>query len=221
MPYELYFDDKLYKFDKISDIPKYVCDKTTSLEAFEMKIRDINNIGLKFPNLEQLNLSLNNIKILDLSYFRNLKTLVCNKSKTEEVIGFEYCYKLESVEMQSNKLKTISTNINIKTLILPGNNLKYLPDFENLEILSLAGCNELTFLGKMPKLKELYIYGCNISEIDFYMDLETLDCSYNTAIKKIHPFPKLKELICYNSHIKKSNLPYLPSLEFCLDKKNT
>jgi Leucine-rich repeat (LRR) protein len=84
MPYELYFDDKFYKFDKLSYVPKDMCDKTTSLEAFEMKIRDINNIGLKFPNLEQLNVSLNNIKILDLSYFRNLKTLVCNKSKTKE-----------------------------------------------------------------------------------------------------------------------------------------
>jgi Leucine-rich repeat (LRR) protein len=219
MPYELYSDNNSYKFDKLSDVPKDICDKIISIEAFEMRIKDATNIGLKFQNLEELNLSLNNIKILDLSYFRNLKTLVCNKSKTEEVIGFEYCYKLESVEMQGNKLITISTNTNIKTLILPGNNLKYLPDFPNLEILSLAGCNELTFLGKMPKLKELYIYGCNISEIDFYMDLETLDCSDNPAIKQIHPFPKLKELICYNSHIKKYNLPYLPSLKFCLDKK--
>jgi Leucine-rich repeat (LRR) protein len=219
MPYELYSDKEFYKFDKLNDVPKDIYDKITSIEAFEMRIRDINNIGLKFPNLEELNVSLNNIKILDLSYFRNLKTLVCNKSKTEEIIGFEYCYKLESVEMQSNKLTTISTNINIKTLILPGNNLKYLPDFENLEILNIVGCNELTCLGKMPKLKELYIYNTNVYEMDFYMDLETLDCSYNTAIKKIHPFPKLKELICYNSHIKKNNLPYLPSLDFCLDKK--
>ncbi len=220
MPYELYCDNNSYKFDKLSDVPKNLYEKIISLEAFEMRIRDINNIGLKFPDLEELNVSLNNIKILDLSYFRNLKNLICNKSKTEEIIGFEYCYKLESVEMQSNKLTTISTNNNIKILLLPGNNLKYLPDFPNLEILSVAGTCKLYSLGKMPKLKELRIYSSFVEEIDFYMELEKLDCSDNSAIEKIHPFPKLKELICYNSNIKKKNLPYLPNLEFFQDKKN-
>ncbi len=220
MPYELYCEKKSYKFDKLSDVPKDICDKITSLEAFEMRIKDINNIGLKFPNLEELNVSLNNIKILDLSYFRNLKQLVCNKSKVEEIISFEYCYKLESVEMQSNKLTTISTNNNIKILLLSGNNLKYLPDFPNLEILNVAGTCKLYSIGKMPKLKELGIYSSFVEEMDFYMELEKLDCSDNIAIEKIHPFPKLKELICYNSNIKRKNLPYLPNLEFCQDKKN-
>jgi hypothetical protein len=226
MPYQLYCDDKInkfnkiYKFNKISDIPKDLYEKITSLDAFEMRIKDIINIGLKFPNLEHLNVSLNNIKILDLSYFHNLKNLICNKSKVEEIIGFEYCYKLESVEISCNKLKTICTNNNIKMLLVAENKLKYLPDFENLEILNIAGTYELTSLGNMPKLKELYIYNSYIKDIKLYMDLEKLDCSNNPVIKKIHPFPKLKELICYNSHIKKYNLPYLPNLELCLDYKN-
>ncbi len=220
MPYTLYSEDKNYKFDKLSDVPKNLYEKIISLEAFEMRIRDINNIGLKFPNLEELNVSLNNIKILDLSYFRNLKHLICNKSKVEEIIGFEYCYNLISVEITSNKLTTISTNNNIKRLLLAGNNLTYLPDFENLEILNVAGTYNLFSIGKIPKLKDLCIYSSFVEKMDMYMDLEKLDCSDNPAIKKIHPFPKLKQLICYNSNIKKSNLPYLPSLEFCLDKKN-
>ena len=95
-----------------------------------------------------------------------------------------------------------------------------LPDFENLEILNVAGTNELISIGKMPKLKELYIYDSCVSEMELYMDLKILDCSNNPTIKNIHPFPKLKELTCYNSNIKKSNLPYLPNLEFCQDKKH-
>ncbi len=220
MPYELCVDDKFYKFDKIKDIPKDFYNKTTSLEAIEMKLKDINSIGLKFPNLEKLNVGLNKIKILDLSYFHNLKILRCSKNKIKEIIGFEYCYKLEEVEIMCNKLKTISANDNIKLLSLSGNHLEYLPDFANLEILNVAGSYNLYSIGKMPKLKELYIYNSYVRKMDLYMELKNLDCSNNPSIKKIHPFPNLKELICYNSHINKSNLPYLPSLEFCLDKKN-
>jgi Leucine-rich repeat (LRR) protein len=81
MPFEVYYDDNCHKFNKISDIPKEAYNKITAFDGIEMKLRDINNIGLNFPNIEQLEIGLNNIKILDLSYFHNLKILRCNKSK--------------------------------------------------------------------------------------------------------------------------------------------
>ncbi len=67
MPYELYCDNNSYKFDKLSDVPKNLYEKIISLEAFEMRIRDINNIGLKFPNLEELKWDILNIQWPDTS----------------------------------------------------------------------------------------------------------------------------------------------------------
>ncbi len=221
MPYVLFVDNVFYDFDKLNQVPKDFYEKTISIEASGMNLRSINNIGLKFPNLEQLDVGLNNIKILDLSYFHNLKILRCNKSNVREIIGFEYCHKLEEVELNMNKIKTISSNNNIKSLSLGLNyliNLPILPDFPNLVILNVAGTTHLTSLGRMPKLKELYIYNCNVEFLDTYMELEKLDCSRNYSIKTIYPYPKLKELICSYSNIKKLNLPYLPSLEYLQDK---
>ncbi len=220
MPYELYFDNNLHTYNKLKDVPKENYEKTTALNAIEMKLRDITNIGLMFPNLEQLDVGLNNIKILDLSYFHNLKFLRCNRSRVKEIIGLEYCHKLEQVEMMQNKLNTISSNDNINSLCLTLNYLTNLPHFKNLEILNVAGNPNLISLGRMPKLKELYINNSYIKDFEIYMELEVLDCSNNEAIKKIYPYPKLRELICYNSHINKSNLPYLPSLENLVDKRN-
>ena len=220
MPIELYLnDDTSHKFNKMSDIPKEFNSKVISFEALEMNIKSVLNIGLRFPNIESLNVCCNNIKILDLSYFHNLKLLQCTKNQIKEIIGFEYCRKLEGVDIACNNLNKINSNHNVKILSISQNYLKELPDFNNLEILSVA-CNEyLKTLGDYPKLTCLRIDFTYITELKLYMNLKTLECSY-TYINVLPPYPLLEELEIIKCPLKRDKLPYLPSIKIITDKKS-
>jgi hypothetical protein len=212
MPYELYLNDneEKYIFKKQSEIPKEYYKKIIAFYGVGMKISSITNIGLKFPNIEHLEVGYNNIKILDLSYFPNLKTLLCNRNKIIEIIGFEFCNKLEEVHLSCNLITKINSNHNIKLLEIDGNLLEELPDFNNLETLSAKYNVNLNKLGNYPKLTLLDISKTLISNLYLYMNLKHLFCTL-TIIKTLPPFPKLEELECDKSLLK--NLPYLPLLD--------
>jgi len=203
---------------KMSDIPKEFNSKVISFEAVEMNIKSVLNIGLRFPNIESLNVCCNNIKILDLSYFHNLKYLQCTKNKIREIIGFEYCHKLEEVDISCNQLENIKSNHNLKRLSISKNFLKELPDFNNLEILGILYNECLKSLGNYPKLTNLYIHHTAITSLKLYMNLVVLECS-NTSISNLPPYPKLEELEIINCPLNKNNLPYLPSIKTIIDRK--
>ena len=209
MPYELYINDIFYKYNKINEIPKEYYNGVTAFYAIDMKISTITNFGLKFPNLEHLEVGNNNIKILDLSYFHNLKILRCNKNKIIEIIGFEYCHKLEEVHLACNFITNIESNHNIKQLEIYDNLLVELPEFNNLEKLDIRYNTGLNKLGKYPKLTSLLISNTSIDNLYLYMDLKILECNA-TYINILPPFPKLEILECDLTLSK--NLPYLPKL---------
>jgi Ran GTPase-activating protein (RanGAP) involved in mRNA processing and transport len=209
MPYELY-TDKIHKFNSLKEIPAEVYANTTDFDAISMKLVNISNIGLKCPKLERLNVSCNNILILDLTYFPNLKKLECSNNSISQIIGFENCHKLEEANFKLNYLKSIESNHNLKTLYIAKNNLDELPTFNNLEILDIRNNKLLQKIGSYPNMKHLLISNTSIKNIDFYKNLIQLECS-NTLIKELHPYPKLKTLEYKNTLINK--LPYLPSLE--------
>ena len=214
MPIRVCIGECFYEYDNINSIPQYDYDKIEYIEAIDMKINStiFNKIGLRFPNLDYIDVSCCNIKKLDLSYFHNLKTLKCNKSRVKEIIGFEYCHKLEVVELNCNILYKIESNHNVKELSIARNYLREIPDFNNLEILFASSNPCLKNLGYYPKLKKLLIADTYIKKLDFYIDLEYLECNY-TCISELHPYPKLKFLDYHDSLIKYETLPYLPSLK--------
>jgi hypothetical protein len=212
MPYELYLNDneENYIFKKQSDIPKEYYKKVIAFYGVDMKLSSITNIGLKFPNIEYLEVGCNNIKILDLSYFPNLKILLCNKNKIVEIIGFEFCHKLEEVHLSNNLITKINSNHNIKLLEIDDNLLEELPDFNNLETISAKHNLNLHKLGNYSKLTLLDISKTSVNNLDLYMNLKYLYCTL-TNIKILPPFPKLEELECDKDLLQK--LPYLPLLD--------
>jgi hypothetical protein len=219
MPIELDLDDDTtHEFNKMSEIPKEFNSKVISFVAIEMNIKSVLNIGLRFPNLVSLNVCCNKIRILDLSYFHNLKYLQCTKNKIREIIGFEYCHKLEEVDISCNIIHNIKRNNNLKRLAIGQNYLEELPDFNNLKVLSIL-CNKyLKSLGNYPKLTNLYINNTSITSLKLYMNLVVLECS-NTSISNLPPYPLLEELEIINCPLNKNNLPYLPSIVTIIDKK--
>ena len=224
MPFELYLNDNsVHNFDKLHDIPKEFDNNVLSLEALEMNIKnkDINNIGLRFPNIEQLNVSCNKLKTLDLSYFHNLKIIRAARNKISEIIGFEYCHKLREVVLVSNYLENIASNHNVKELLISNNKLSTVPNFNNLEVLDVRLNKKLETIGDYPKLTHLCIANTLISKINLYMNLVILDCSY-TPIEGIPPFPKLETLEFTYMYNNKNlpYLPYLPSLKEMINGKN-
>lgn len=205
MPYEVYLNnqEKKHTFKKQSDIPKEYYNKVIAFYGVSMKMSSITNIGLKFPNIERLEVGHNNIKILDLSNFSNLKILMCNRNKIEEIIGFEYCDKLEEAHLSCNLITKIKSNHNIKLLEIDDNLLEELPDFNNLEMLSIKYNLKLNKLGNYPKLTLLDISNTSVSHLNLYMHLKQLFCN-STKIKTLPPFPKLVELECDKALLKKN-----------------
>ncbi len=209
MPYELY-TDKIHKFNSLKEIPAEVYANTTDFTAIAMRLVNITNIGLKCPKLECLNVSCNNIRTLDLTYFPNLKILRCSKNYISKIIGFENCHKLVEANFEINNISSIESNHILKSLYIAKNNLDELPDFNNLEILDCRLNYWLKKIGTCPNMKHLLISDTSIEYIDFYKNLVQLECS-DTNIKELHPYPKLKTLEYENTRI--TQLPYLPSLE--------
>jgi Leucine-rich repeat (LRR) protein len=74
MPITIYLQskDELINYNNFDDIPVEYNNDVTSLDAFEMKLTGISRIGKRFPNIENLNVSCNKIKKLDLTNFSNL-----------------------------------------------------------------------------------------------------------------------------------------------------
>lgn len=216
MPFEIYTDD-WFKFDSLDIIPIDLNTKATALIAVEMNLTDITDIGVQFPNLEILDIGCNNITILDLSNFHNLQILRCNKNKISFIIGFEYCNKLETVEMACNKLTYINSNHNVKILSIEDNLLKKLPDFNNLETLNVSHNKSLKTIGDYPKLTYLDISRTPITNLNMYMELKELICN-NSQITKLEPYPNLEILEIVNCPLKKKDLPDLQSIKKIYNK---
>ena len=147
--------DDIKSYDKLKDIPDYYREDITGLTMIDMNISGISKIGTLFPNLENLQVGCNRINKLDLTNFPNLKVLRANKNNISEIIGLSNCLKLTEVELQCNKIQYLEPSNSIVSLCIPGNKLKVLFNFPNLELLEIGYNFNFEQIINCPKLKHI------------------------------------------------------------------
>jgi Leucine-rich repeat (LRR) protein len=134
--------------------------------------------------------------LLDLTRFKNLKTLKCSDNQLTSLPTLPQ--NIEKLYCYHNQLKSLPTlPQNLKELYCNSNQLTYLPNLpQNLETLDCSN-NKLNLLPTLPQ------------------NLEVLDCSDN-QLTSLPTLPqKLEKLICFDNQ-----LTYLPTLPQNIEELN-
>ncbi len=161
----------------------------------------------KLRNLIELNLSHNEITVLDNLYnLKYLETLKLTNNRIEEIKGLGFLNNLKKLNLSRNKIVKIGG----------------LDNLEKLEHLSLYQ-NEIVEIGGLKKLKNLkYLsLGNNqikvMSGIEKLINLEVLDLKFNQIkeLKGIKTIKKLKQLSLIGNLIRE--LPDSSELDFIKD----
>ncbi len=145
--------EKFKKYETLKEIPKEYDLDVTYISMVDMNIHGVSRIGQRFPNLETLEIGCNKITKIDLTYFPNLESLYANKNKITEIIGISKCLKLTTLEAQSNKIQYLEPSNTITTLCVPGNKLKFISNYPNLKLLSIAHNYNFEQIINCPKLE--------------------------------------------------------------------
>ncbi len=151
--------------------------KKISLKA--LKLTKFPTALLKFKNLEELDLSGNNIMVLpeELGNLEKLRVLNINSNRLQRLpASIKKCKELSHLGIAYNKLKIYPDEINaltsLQTLDISGNSLIDIPEeIGNLTNLNALYCshNSLSFLpeniGKLTKLKLLFAFNNQIKKL--------------------------------------------------------
>ncbi len=183
----------------------------TSLDLQNNQINDLSSL-VNIPNLKSLYIRNNPIE--DFSFIndiaRNIKEsdFILNgvfDSALEEIIKAEVGNIITEFNILSIKeLDLLSTDVK---------SLKYLDEFENLEILKADSVVNIESVGNILGLRELYITNSNVEDINFLSNLKklkTLDLS-NNNISDITILGELTKLQYIN--LKSNNISDISSLK--------
>ena len=170
MSVEIYLQsiNKFLHYSNLKEIPNNYNEDIISLSMIDMNIIGISRIGKRFPNIISLEIGCNKIKILDLTNFKNLESLYANKNKISEIIGLSSCLKLKTLELQCNKIQYLESSASLISLCAPGNKLKYLFNFPNLEIIDVSNNFNFEQIINCPKLKHINAEMTLLKKNDFY-----------------------------------------------------
>lgn len=142
-------------------------DTITKLNLYGCAFTDIPKELVSFTNLEELDLTGNDMSKADLSSLKNIKTLKslnlteCNLSKFP--LAVTYLPKLETLNLWNNKINIIPDELysitTLKDLTIGNNNLNYLSpkisQLINLESFESSSTNIRVYPNEMTKLKKL------------------------------------------------------------------
>ncbi|MBR3502739.1 MAG: hypothetical protein IKO07_00665 [Clostridia bacterium] len=191
--------DKLY-----GDENHNVNFNITKIDVSDCGIQDLTGIAL-FTNLEELDVSDNELSILSLSDLNRLSVLDCSRNQLT-FLNVGSCPTLTAVSCSDQPLETlglIGPNNTLKRLDCSGTNLSSL-DLENFTALELLDCSGCSSLGG------LNLSGCG--------ELVTLTCNH-TAISalNISGTTKLNYLDCNNCRLAALSVDGHPAIEsiFC------
>lgn len=152
-------------------------------------------------NVEILDLSNNDLSLLNLSEFQELQQLQCsNNPRLGAVLLPEYSEKLRSISLSKCDISHF-----------------YPANLPALESLTLGDCSltEIEIAGHYPQLSSLDVSGNYISQLDVTQckELETLKCGSNqlTTIN-VSQNPKLLNFFCENNRITALNLKNNPQM---------
>ncbi len=163
---------KPLKYKSFKEIPIEYNLEVTFLTIMESDMTGISHIGKRFPNLTHLHAGCNKIRKIDLKYFPNLIELCANKNKITEVIGFKYCPNLIHLELQCNKIQYLEPSDSIIRLCVPGNDLKFINNYPNLEGLGVADNRNFKEIINCPKINYIHAYETLLKKEDFYDYIE-------------------------------------------------
>ncbi len=167
MPVEIWLYSESIKYKSLKDIPLQYNLEINNLSIMDEDLTGISHIGKKYPNLTHLNVSCNKIKKIDLKYFPNLIDLCANKNKITEIIGLSDCLNLEALELQSNKIRYLESSNSIIRLCVPDNNLKFINNYPNLEMLGISENINFKDIINCPKIKYIHAYNTLLDKKDF------------------------------------------------------
>lgn len=235
--------DKPFDEIMLRDINNF--DEIKKIILHTNNIARVNDDILRFTNLLYLEISNNNIKLMNCNVLpASLEEFIFTNNKTIGIAGFKAGIK--KIDLSRNKLKSIFCEFpeTLGELNLSKNNfMQSLPNLSkccNLEILDISNTcisnidklpnsirEIITFstkiqkINKFPENLEIFIaYKCNISEIntEFPPKIREFDV-YNNKLNKTPDFPNSIETIdLSNNDLMK--LPYIPESIRDLDLKN-
>ena len=144
---------------------------------------------------EEINVSNKGIKSLDVTRFKNLKTLNCNNN---QLTSLHLNEKLDKLSCYNNQLTSLDSK-NLQTLYCHYNQLTSLHLNENLQVL-FCDHNQLTSLHLNEKLKTLYCSYNQFTSLHLNEKLEELYC-YNNQLTSLHLNENLQTLNCSNNQL--------------------
>jgi hypothetical protein len=128
-------------------------------------------------DIEEIDVSNKGIKTLDVTRFKNLKTLNCS----------------------NNQLTSLQLNENLQILSCNNNQLTSLQLNKNLEIL-YCWYNRLTSLHLNEKLEKLYCFNNKLSSLHLNKKLKVM-CCYGNQLSSLHLNKKLETIVYYDNPI--------------------
>ncbi|ODV60674.1 L domain-like protein [Ascoidea rubescens DSM 1968] len=201
-----------------------------SLNLSNNKIVNFENLNA-LSNLKNLNLFNNSIQLIQFNTdpnsisnnFLSLKYLDLSKNKIKKIININLCKNLKSLNLYSNQLSDLSSNIknlnslnSLSVLNLSYNKIKslnhtFLNGFNNLKLLNLKSNLitkfEIKAYNSLLKLQKLWLN---------YNQLESIDIFNNHSDRRSSSLINLKTLYMNNNLIE--SLDFLNNFEFKLQK---
>ena len=144
----------------------------------------------------EINVSHRDITYLDVTRFKNLKTLHCECNKLTSLHLNE---KMNTLFCNHNQLTSLNLNKNLKILYCSYNKLTSLQLNEKLETL-YCNNNQLSSLHLNEKLQGLYCYHNQLTSLHLNENLQGLYCCYN-QLTTLYLNENLKELYCSNNQL--------------------
>lgn len=175
------------------------------LDFYDNRIKHISSHISEFINLENLDLSFNNIKhIKHVNTLTKLENLYFVQNRISKIENIENLINLTNLELGGNKIENIEnldSLVNLQQLWLGQNKISKLQNLSmlsNLRILSIQSnrIEKIEGLEGLHSLEELYLSHNRISKIEglsTLRNLRVLDITSN-AITKLENLEKLTEL---------------------------
>lgn len=180
-------------------------EKIEELDFYDNRIKHISSHVSEFPNINNLDLSFNNIKhIKHVNTLTELQNLYFVQNKISKIEGIDNLVNLKNLEFGGNrieKIENLDTLVNLEQLWFGQNKinkLQGLSTLKNLKILSIQSnkIENIEGLEGLESLEQLYLSHNKITRLeglDKLHNLEVLDITSN-AISKIENMESLTKL---------------------------
>lgn len=188
-------------------------DKIEELDFYDNRIKHISSHVSEFPNIENLDLSFNNIKhIKHINTLTKLENLYFVQNKISKIENIDNLVNLTNLEFGGNRIELIEnldTLVNLQQLWLGQNRINKLQGLEmlkNLRVLSIQSnkIEKIEGLQGLESLEELYLSHNKITKLEGLeklQNLQVLDITSNgiSEIENMESLTNLTDFWCsYN-----------------------